>query len=128
MYCDIVAKRGPTHNQAFNSGGVNKIKGLLLVERMNMKTIMALVQGSDIAPAVAVITTLLVVLFIFIVLIVGLILWCKIFSKTGYSWAFGLLMFVPIANVVMLFVLAFGDWPILRELRLLKQMQPPAKS
>ena len=93
-----------------------------------MKTILALVQGSDVAPAVAVAATLLVVFFIFIVLIVGLILWCKIFSKTGYGWAFGLLMFVPIANLVMLFILAFGDWPILKELRSLKQMQPPAKS
>jgi hypothetical protein len=92
-----------------------------------MKTILALVQGSDIAPAVAVATALLVGFFILIVLIVGLILWCKIFSKTGYSWAFGLLMFVPIANLVMLFILAFGDWPILRELRSLKQIQPPAK-
>jgi hypothetical protein len=32
-------------------------------------------------------------------------------------------MFVPIANIIMPFVLAFGDWPIRKEMRLLKQQQ-----
>ena len=45
------------------------------------------------------------------------------FSKAGYSWALGLLMLVPIANIIMPFVLAFGDWPIYKELRLLRQQQ-----
>jgi hypothetical protein len=53
-----------------------------------------------------------------IVIVVAL---CKIFSKAGYCWALGLLMFVPIANLVMLLVLAFSEWPILKELRALKQ-------
>ena len=55
---------------------------------------------------------------------------CKIFSKAGYPWALGLLMLVPIANLVMLLVLAFGDWPIHREMRLLRQQQtgPPQQA
>jgi hypothetical protein len=32
-------------------------------------------------------------------------------------------MLVPIANIIMPFVLAFGDWPIQKEMRLLKQQQ-----
>jgi hypothetical protein len=32
-------------------------------------------------------------------------------------------MLVPIANIIMPFVLAFGDWPIQQKLRLLKQQQ-----
>jgi hypothetical protein len=65
-------------------------------------------------------------LFLVIVLLFALI-HCKIFSKAGYPWALGLLMLVPIANLVMLLVLAFGDWPIHREMRLLRQQQnaPP---
>ena len=55
--------------------------------------------------------------------ILTLVIWCKLFSKAGHSWALGLLMLVPIANIIMPFVLAFGDWPVLRELRLLKQQQ-----
>ena len=58
-----------------------------------------------------------------IVLIIKILIFCKIFSKAGYCWALGLLMFVPIANIIMPFVLAFGDWPIQKELRLLKQQQ-----
>ena len=62
-----------------------------------------------------------------IVFIILTLIYCKIFSKAGYCWALGLLMLVPIANIIMPFVLAFGDWPIQKELRLLKQQQkkPP---
>ena len=59
----------------------------------------------------------------------GVMAWvyCRIFSKAGYPWALGLLMLVPIANIVMPFVLAFGDWPIHKEMRLLREQQsgPP---
>ena len=58
-----------------------------------------------------------------IVLIIKILIFCKIFSNAGYCWALGLLMLVPIANIIMPFVLAFGDWPIQQELRLLKQQQ-----
>lgn len=56
-----------------------------------------------------------------------IVIWCKIFSKAGYSWALGLLMLVPVANLVMMLVLAFSDWPVHRELRLLKQSMSPAQ-
>ncbi|MGD2093984.1 MAG: hypothetical protein PVH77_03150 [Phycisphaerales bacterium] len=62
-----------------------------------------------------------------IVLIIKAVIFCKIFSKAGYCWALGLLMFVPIVNIIMPFVLAFADWPIQRELRSLRQQlgKPP---
>jgi hypothetical protein len=69
---------------------------------------------------------ILIACTIFKILIVGnrkALIFCKIFSKAGYCWALGLLMLVPIANIIMPFVLAFGDWPIQRELRSLKQQQ-----
>ena len=62
--------------------------------------------------------------FLFIALLITILsvwIYCRIFSKAGFCWALGLLMFVPIANIIMLFVLAFVDWPVLRELRMLKQ-------
>lgn len=40
-----------------------------------------------------------------------------IFKKLGYSGLFSLLMAVPGVNVVVLFVLAFTEWPVLKELR-----------
>ncbi|OHB60171.1 MAG: hypothetical protein A2167_08195 [Planctomycetes bacterium RBG_13_46_10] len=73
-------------------------------------------------------TPFLIVLIIFfatlcalVVTIVKILIFCKIFSKAGYSWALGLLMLVPIANIIMAFFLAFADWPVCRELRKLKQ-------
>ena len=61
------------------------------------------------------------------ILIFFVIVHCKIFSKAGYHWAMGLLMLVPIANLVMLCILAFGQWPIHRELETMRrsQMAPP---
>jgi uncharacterized membrane protein len=67
--------------------------------------------------------------------LVGLILtiaiiwiYCRIFAKAGYCWALGLLMLVPIVNIIMLCVLAMGDWPVLRELRQLRQQGETNKS
>ncbi len=48
---------------------------------------------------------------------------CRIFSKAGYSWAFGLLMLLPFSEVVIPLILAFIDWPVCKELRLFKQEQ-----
>ena len=48
---------------------------------------------------------------------------CRIFSKAGYSWAFGLLMLLPISELVIPLILAFMDWPVCKELRLFKQEQ-----
>lgn len=45
----------------------------------------------------------------------------RIVSKTGYSGAWSLLMFVPLGNLIGLIVLAFSDWPVNRELRALRQ-------
>jgi len=61
-----------------------------------------------------------------IITAVQILIFCKIFSKTGFSWALGLLMFIPIANIIMLFVLAFAEWPIERELRSFRQQNQVA--
>jgi len=44
--------------------------------------------------------------------LVGVVLFCLIFRKAGYSWALGLLMLVPLVNIVMFVLLALGRWPI----------------
>lgn len=78
---------------------------------------------SEAAPVFVMIFVALVILTCLIVAIIKALIFCKIFSKAGYCWALGLLMLVPIANIIMPFVLAFGDWPIRKEMRLLKQQQ-----
>ena len=57
-----------------------------------------------------------------VTIVFAIIIYWKIFSKAGYSGALSLLMLVPIANLVMICILAFGEWPIYRELNQLRQM------
>ena len=52
---------------------------------------------------------------------VHVLIYCKIFSKAGYSWALGLLILVPLVNIIVPFYLAFADWPAQKELRDLKR-------
>jgi hypothetical protein len=53
--------------------------------------------------------------------ILGIVIFWKIFSKAGYSGAMSLLLFIPIANLIVLCILAFGKWPIYEELEMLRQ-------
>ena len=59
-----------------------------------------------------------------IIVIIGITVilpYWKIFSKAGFSGLLSLTLIVPIVNVVMLFYLAFAEWPIHRELNRVKQ-------
>jgi len=47
-------------------------------------------------------------------------IWCKICSKTGHPWALGLLMMVPLGDMFLILYVAFGIWPIHRELDMLR--------
>jgi uncharacterized membrane protein (DUF485 family) len=66
----------------------------------------------------------LVFMILFSLLVTALMVWvyCRIFSKAGYSWALGLLTVVPIANLIILVFLAFANWPIEQRL---SQLQGP---
>ena len=54
---------------------------------------------------------LLIILFIVSVIVAP---FSRIFAKAGYSGALALLMLVPVVNLIMLYFLAFADWPALR--------------
>ena len=76
---------------------------------------------SQVAPVYGAIFTIFMIFFVLIITIIQIVAFCRIFSKAGFSWALGLLMLVPIANIVITLYLAFADWPIQRELRSYKQ-------
>ena len=59
-------------------------------------------------------------IFWVIFLILMSVVWWKIVKRTGYHGALGLLLLVPIVNIVFMLILAFKEWPIQRELRALK--------
>lgn len=82
--------------------------------------------SSDIAPIFGGIFIIFMIFFALFMTIIQIVAFCKIFSKAGFNWALGLLMLVPIANIVMFFYLAFAEWPIQRELSSYKQQNPMA--
>ena len=62
-----------------------------------------------------------------VILLVGVlpaIAFWKIFAKAGYPGALGLLLLVPLVNLVMFFFLAFSEWPVLKELQALRRKSP----
>ena len=77
----------------------------------------------DVGPVFTMLFTMFMLFMVLIAVAIKVLIFCKIFSKAGYCWALGLLILVPIANIIMAFFLAFADWPIRKELRLLKQQQ-----
>ena len=77
-------------------------------------------------PGIAVMAVLFVLGLITAAIAIKAIVFCMIFAKAGYHWALGLLMLVPIVCIVMPFVLAFGEWPIHKELQRLRQQQESA--
>ncbi len=69
----------------------------------------------------------LTIIFAIGMLLIGAVLmagrawiWCKICSKTGHPWALGLLMLVPLGDAFLLLYVAFGKWPVHRELDMLR--------
>ena len=90
------------------------------LKRINMDYLLAQPPMPDVFPLIGI---FIIILALLVIVPIKLLISCMIFHKAGYSWAMGLLMLVPIANIIMIFVLAFGDWPVRRELRQLKQMR-----
>jgi hypothetical protein len=59
---------------------------------------------------------IVVFLLIFLVMaILPIIAYWKIFAKTGNSGAIALLMIIPLVNLIVLYWMALGDWPALRQ-------------
>jgi hypothetical protein len=77
-----------------------------------------MMEGPQIAPALS----LLVFFFFFLIAVAASVLltvlpFWKICSKAGFPGALSLLMLIPIGNIILLFYLAFAEWPALRQMR-----------
>lgn len=62
------------------------------------------------------------VIFYIAIIAFFIYVWWRIFAKAGYSGARSLLLLVPIANIIIIIMFAFSEWPIQRELNQLRQM------
>lgn len=57
---------------------------------------------------------LIVVLLYICFAVLFLIAWVKIITKAGYSGWWVLTGLVPLVNIIMFFVFAFSQWPVLK--------------
>jgi hypothetical protein len=53
-------------------------------------------------------------LFVIALLVLVVVPYWKLWQRTGHSGWWALLMLVPLANLISLWVLAFKEWPALR--------------
>jgi hypothetical protein len=54
------------------------------------------------------------------IFVIMLIAYTNVISRAGYSRWWILIMLVPLANIVMLLVFCFKEWPVQRELKQLR--------
>lgn len=64
---------------------------------------------------------ILAIIFGVLLIIFFVSIWWMIFKKAGYGGPMGLLMFVPIVNFIMLLILAYSKWPVLKQLEQYRQ-------
>ena len=76
-------------------------------------------------PVVVLVVAAFVLLILLATLVITAVIYCRIFAKAGYHWSLGLLILLPIVSVIMPFVLAFGHWPIQREVEELRRRLQP---
>jgi len=53
--------------------------------------------------------------------LIGLMCWGLIIHKMGYSAWFFICFFIPGVNIILMVYVAFAKWPVLKELRKLKE-------
>lgn len=66
-----------------------------------------------------------VVPFVFVMLLIVFIPYWFIFKKAGFTPWLSLLMFVPLGNIIMLYVLAFAEWKVIPVQQVLPPGYPP---
>lgn len=85
-------------------------------------------SSADFRPLLATYGIVVIVVSLLFTLL-AIIIWWRILAKAGYSGAFSILcVLFPPAALVFVLILAFAEWPVQRELKMLRnqaQMQPP---
>ncbi|MEO0914485.1 MAG: hypothetical protein AAFY59_16125 [Pseudomonadota bacterium] len=56
-------------------------------------------------------TSILQIILVIVFIVIAIIPYWKIWSRSGHSGWWSLLMLVPLLNIVMLWVIAFKRWP-----------------
>lgn len=65
-------------------------------------------------------------MFAIVGILIYIIPFWMIFKKAGFSPWFALLLFVPLANIIILYVLAFSQWKVMPVAQMAGGAYPPA--
>lgn len=76
----------------------------------------------EMTPVIGVLFFLVIIFFAILLNVVLIVVpFWQIFKKAGFSGALSLIMLVPFGNIIMPFILAFSEWPALKD----KKQAPP---
>ncbi|MEA2708853.1 MAG: hypothetical protein QOF78_1454 [Phycisphaerales bacterium] len=78
-------------------------------------------SGSGNDAAAGAVGLLMAVLFVAIGIAIAVAIWGTIFKKAGYSFWMGLLMIIPLVNLIWFLIFVFSKWPIHHELERYRQ-------
>lgn len=95
------------------------------LEPANAQTMMLLAQASSTDPTGATTAFLAAFGIVYAIVILAcvafaILCYCVVAKKAGYNPWLGLLMLVPIANLIVALIFVFGEWPIQTENRALR--------
>ncbi len=62
--------------------------------------------------------------FTLVALAIAVTVWGLLFKKAGYSFWLGLVMLIPVGNLILLIWFLAAKWPIQAELERLRALQP----
>jgi heme/copper-type cytochrome/quinol oxidase subunit 4 len=77
-------------------------------------------DNSDAAAAFGVGFVIVYLMVVLASIAFGVYLYTRVAKKAGWPWAYGLLMFVPVANIVFMIMFVFMKWPIEAEVEALR--------
>lgn len=78
-------------------------------------------MDNDVLAVLGPLVALFFALFVFACFAFAIWVWMRIVGRTGHNQWLGLLMVVPLANLILILILAFGEWPIHREIEMLRR-------
>ena len=87
---------------------------------MQQNPLVSILESGEFPTALFIIMITAGLLMSLVAMAMTILIWCKIVGKTGNHWAMGLLILVPLANLILPAYIAFSEWPVLKELKGLK--------
>ena len=60
-------------------------------------------------------SSIIQLIVLLVVFVLPVFLFGRVFTKAGFSWAWGLIAVIPIGYILLVLILAFAEWPIFKK-------------